>query len=356
MPVAAAGIQPSRPVIAIAGEDASTLTGGLLAMSASEDVHGLANCELEFGNWGPNGNGPAFLFFDRSLLDFGKQIDVTVAGTTIFSGSITAIEGRFPQGGTPSVAVLAEDRFQDLRMTRRTRTFAEVSDAEAFTSIASDHGLKPELSLEGPTHRVLAQLNQSDLAFMRERARALDAELWLEGTTLKVKPRSARTGTPITLTYGKELRELRVTADLADQATIVNVSGWDVAGKSAVAERADGSLVANELAGGESGPSVLEGAFGARPDAVANAVPFTSAEARARAEALMKRRARRFLVAHGTAETQPEMRVGATLRLAELGPLFNGDFYLAAVRHRFDGNQGLRSELELERPGLGKPS
>jgi phage protein D len=356
MPAVAAAIQPSRPVIAIAGEDSSTLTGGLLQMSTSEDVHGLANCELEFGNWGPNGSGPAFLFFDRELLDFGKQIDVTVAGTKLFSGRISAIEGRFPQGNTPSVAVLAEDRFQDLRMTRRTRTFAEASDAEAFASIASDHGLSPDLSIEGPNHRVLAQLNQSDLAFMRERARALDAELWIEGATLKAKPRSARTGTPITLTYGKELRELRVTADLADQATLVAVNGWDVAGKSTVNERADGSLVANELARGESGPSVLEGTFGERPDAVANAVPLTSVEARARAEALMKRRARRFLVAHGTAETHPEVRVGATLRLAELGPLFNGDFYLAGVRHLFDGSQGLRSELELERPGLGKPS
>jgi hypothetical protein len=46
--------------------------------------------------------------------------------------------------------------------------------------------------------------------------------------------------------------------------------------------------------------------------------------------------------------------VGATITLAGVGPLFSGEFYLAATEHIFDGAQGLRTELKLERPGLGK--
>jgi len=347
-------LQPSRPTLAVDGTDSATLTGGLLRLRVRADVHGLSNCEAEFGNWGPHGDASDFLFFDRSLLDFGKELAVKIGTTALFSGRITALEARYPQGNTPSLVVLAEDRFQDLRMTRRTRTFAELADADVFSQIAGDHGLTPNVGVNGPAHTVLAQVNQSDLAFMRERARALDAELWISDSALNVQPRSSRGATSITLTYGKELRELRVVADLAGQATSLEVTGWDVAGKQALTEQVDDSVVGNELGGGDSGPSILRSAFGDRKDALANAVPQTSAEARARAEALLKRRARRFLVGHGTAETRAELQVGSTVTLAGVGPLFEGDFYLAATQHVFDGSQGLRTELELERPGLGR--
>jgi uncharacterized protein len=347
-------LQSSRPTVLVDGTEAPSLTDGQLRMRIREDVHGLYDCELEVGNWGPKGAQPGFLFFDRRVIEFGKELSLKFSDKPIFTGRITGIEGRYPEGNAPSVAVLAEDRFQDLRMTRRARTFHDLSDSDVFTKIAGEHGLTPNVSVDGPTHRVLAQLGQSDLAFMRERARALDAELWIDGTTLNVQPRSKRRATQLTLTYGKELREFHVLADLAGQATSIEVTGWDVAGKQAIDERADDGSVAGELAGGVSGPSVLRSAFGERRDTLASAVPQTAAEARARATALMKRRTRRFLVGNGTAQTQPELRVGATVKLAGLGPLFEGDFYVAAVTHLFDGAGGLRTELTVERPGLGK--
>jgi phage protein D len=349
-------LQASRPKIEVAGTESSSLTGGLLRMRVREHVQGLSNCELEFGNWGPNGDSSDFLFFDKKLLDFGKELNIVLADKSLFKGKVTGIEARYPQGDHPSIVVLAEDRFQDLRMTRRTRTFADVSDSDVFSQIAGDHGLTPSVTVSGGSYKVLAQLNQSDLAFMRERARALDAELWMTDSTLSVKPRADRGGSPVTLTYGKELREFRVLADLAHQATSLEVSGWDVSGKSALKEKADDSVVSGELAGGDSGPSLLSSAFGERKDQLANSVPHTSDEARARAEAVLKRRARRFLVGHGVAETRPELKVGATVKLAGLGPLFQGDFYVAGTMHLFDGATGLRTEFEVERAGLGRPS
>jgi phage protein D len=346
-------IRSSRPVVMLDGRRSDSLTGGLLRARVREDVHGLSDCELEVGNWGPgDGGDPGFLYFDRSSIDFGKRLKLTVDDEPLFDGRITGIEARYPEGKGASLIVLAEDALQDLRMTRRTRSFTDASDADVASRIAGDHGLTPDVSISGPSLRVLVQLNQSDLAFLRERARALDAELTLSERTLKVAPRGAG-GAPITLTYGKELRELRVLADLAGQATDVRINGWDVAAKRAIAETAGASLVSGELAGGQSGPDLLRSAFGDRPDAHDNAVPQSGDEARARAEALLKRRARRFVAGRGVAETRPGLRVGAKLRLAGLGDLFEGDFYLAAVTHLFDGDKGLRSEIAVERPGLG---
>ena len=73
----------------------------------------------------------------------------------------------------------------DLRMTRRSRHFEQMSDADVIRQIAQDHGLSAEVDVPGSAHTVLAQVNQSDLAFLRERARAAGVELWVEDTRLR---------------------------------------------------------------------------------------------------------------------------------------------------------------------------
>jgi phage protein D len=348
--------RPARPTLAIDGREQAGLAGALLSLLIEETVDGLYRCEASFGNWGPKNGTNDFLYFDRQTLDFGKAIKFSLGTDTLFDGKVTALEGVFPEGGSPSITVLAEDRFQDLRMTRRTRTFADMDDNAVVQQVAGEHGLTPDASLSGPTHKVLAQLNQSDLAFLRERARALAAEVWVSGTTLAAKPRSSRAGGgPLTLTHGADLREVRVAADLAGQRSSVDVAGWDVSGKTALKESASDSVLSGELSGTTSGASILQSAFAQRKEAVANAVPLTSAEARARAESIFVQRARRFLVARGVAQTLGGLRVGATVKLDQVGPLFKGDFYVAEVRHLFDGKAGLRTEFVAERPGLGQP-
>lgn len=348
------GVRTARPTIDVAGQELATLSDGLLSLRVEENVEGVFHCELQVGNWGPASSGVDFLYFDRSTLDFGKELKIGFDGTAVFKGRITGLEGHFPEGAPPFLTVLAEDRLQDLRMTRRTRTFADSSDSDVLNQIASDHSLTPDISLDGPTHKVLAQLNQSDLAFMRERARALDAELWIDGTTLSVRAHGDRNAGTVQLSYGNELREFVTLADLAHQRTGVDVSGWDVSGKTALKEHAGDSVLGAELKGGDSGPSILSSALGDRKESVVNSVPITSSEATARAEAIFKHRARRFVTGHGVAEPNAALRVGAYAKLGGLGKLFSGEYYVVSSRHVFDGIHGLRTEFSVERPGLGK--
>ena len=348
-------VQASRPTVSVAGQDQPSLMEGLVRLRIEETLDGLSTCEATFGNWGPAEGDLGFLYFDRRTLEFGKEIQFKVGGDALFTGRIMALEAEFPEGRAPSITVLAEDRLQDLRMTRRTRAFQDMSDADVARQVASDHGLTPDVDASGPTHKVLSQLNQSDLAFLRERARAIDADLRVSGSTLTMKTfgRSS-SGTPHRLGFGHELRRFVVAADLAHQRTSVTVSGWDVAAKTALSERADDAAVTGELAGAESGASVLRSALAERKETVAHAVPLTSAEARAKAEAIFRGRARRFLRGRGTAETTVALRPGAKVKLEGLGPLFTGDYYLRDVRHLFDG-EGLRTEFTAEKPGLGRP-
>ena len=348
------GLKASRPSVFVGGQEVPELNPELQNLIIAENTTGLYRCEARFGNWGSVNNKSDFLFFDRKILDFGKDFQIKLATDSLFQGKIMGLEGNFGEGKSPEISVLAEDRFQDLRMNRRTRTFTDVSDADVINQIATDHGLSPSVDLTGPTYKVLAQVNQSDLAFIRERARSVDGEVWMDGNTLNAKSHTSRNGADLKMSYGNELREFTVLADLALQRTSVAVNGWDVSSKSALQYEATDAVISSELNGDTSGVSILQTALGARKEAIAHTVPLNHDEAQHEAEAFFKMSARRFVVGHGVATTKPTLRVGTKVELAELGPLFNGKYYVVEVKHIFDTAKGLRTEFRAERLGIGK--
>src|SRR5579859_8100841 len=251
-------LRAARPTINLDGQDSSTLSEGLLRLVIAEHTDGLYRCEAHFGNWGPKDGATDFLYFDRASVDFGKTFKVKIGSDVLFEGRITGMEAHFPSGSPPELAVLAVDRFQDLRMTRRTRSFSDISDSSLFNQIANDHGLTPNVDLPSTNYKVLAQVNQSDLAFLRDRARAIGAELWMDGSNLYAKPRTSRTGAAVQLGYRRELHSYVVLADLAHQRTAVVASGWDVSAKQTLKYEASESAISSELHGDSSGASILQ--------------------------------------------------------------------------------------------------
>lgn len=350
---------PARPALTVDGRDQAPLAEALLSLAVTESAQGLVRCEATASNWGAVPGGVGFLYFDRALLDFGRELVVEMGAgdgaAEVFSGRITALEGRYPRERPPEILVLAEDRLQDLRMVRRSRTFEDVTDAEVMETIAREHGLTPEVEVPGPTHRVLAQLNQSDLAFLRERARAVDAELWVDGTALRARTRARRPSAEdeLTLSYGQGLHDFSVSADLAHQRTSLAVGGWDPAAKEAIEEEVGSEAVTTELDGGTAGGETLEQALGRRAERVVHLAPRTGAEARALAEACYRRLARRFVSGQGTAQGDARLRVGRRLRLSGLGELFDGPYTVTETEHTFAPDEGFITRFRVERPGLG---
>lgn len=349
-------IRPARPSFEVDGQRQAALESGLLRLALAESAEGLASCELELGNWGLNGQGQlGFLWFDKQLLDFGKTLKLKLGSDTLFEGRIMALEGRFPQLAPPTVVLRVDDKLQDLRMTRRTRCFESITDADLMQRIASDHGLQSDVNLPGPTWPLVVQANESDLAFLRRRALAADADLMLVGDKLTAQARAARRRPPLRLTQGAALRRFNVAADLAHQRTELTCAGWDVAAKQAVAVPATASAVAGEASSGDSGPQLLQSAIGARKDLVGHRVPFDDAGARAEAEAHLRLLARRFLRGRGETEADARLRAGGTVELDGLGPLFDGAYGVTDTLLRFDSASGLRMEFGVERAWLGRP-
>ncbi len=318
-------------------------TAGLKTLTAYLVAQGRANASGEQEQ----------LYLDGSVVDFGKKISVVLGATPaahkVFSGWISGLEANFQEGKDPEVVVFAEDKLMKLRMTRRMKTYENMSDADIASAIAAEHGLTPAVDADGPTYDVVQQWNQSDLAFLRERAREIQAEIWVEDETLHFKSRSKRTATELTLVQGNHLVSVRARADLAHQRTKVKVSGYDAAQREHIDEEAGGDAIQAEVSEGMTGPAVLERAFGERVSYRVREAPLKSGEASDRARAEMLRRARAFVTVVATTRGSADMVVGSKLKLEGTGHPFEGSgYYVTRVCHTYDSS-GFRTHFEAER-------
>lgn len=348
----------SSPVFEIEGRVYGELARDIVHLQVEEGTGGLKTFRARLVAFGPatetGGETETLLYLDGRILDFGKRITVALgppdAQRIIFEGYISALEVSFEEGETPEVIFHAEDRLMDLRMTRRMRTYEEMTDADIAEEIAAEHGLTPEINVQGPTYDLIQQWNMSDLAFLRERARLLQAEVWVEGDTLHFKTRDRRQGTTITLVRGNDLITVQAGADLAHQRTEVRVSGFDASERETIDESAGEDAVAAEISGGRTGPSILRNAFGERISHRVREVCLNSTEAADWARAEMLRRARGFVTVRGITNGTPDMIVGSSLTLERMGEPFNGEgYYVTRVCHTYDLSRGHRTQFEAQR-------
>ena len=348
------------PVFLINEQPAPDLARDCQRMVIEEGVEGLRTLEAHFIAVGAGATGPGtqMLHLDGSI-DFGKAIKVAVgpdsARRIIFDGTVSAIEVIYTDAEPPLVAVLAEDPMMKLRMTRRMHTYRDATDADILSAIARFHGLSPQADIDGPRYKVVHQINQSDLAFLRSRARLIQAELWCDGQTLHLASRPRRKGTTLTLVQGNDLLALRICADLAHQRSAVRITGYDVSARDAIDESASADVVDAEITSGRIGPRIVERALGASVSLRVRETAVSASDANAWAKAEMLRRARRFVIATGTTHGTPDMVVGSRLQLQRVGPPFEGDgYYVTRVRHTYDLIRGLRTCFDAERSTVNK--
>ena len=352
-------ISAVAPVFSVDGQLARDLARDCLRLEVSEGVEGLRTLQAHFLATGAEATGPPepMLYLDGGDVDFGRALRVSLGPDGVerhvFDGTISAIEALFADGESPMVVVLAEDALMRLRMSRRMRTYRNLTDADIAAELAGEHGLEADVDADGPSYDVVQQLNQSDLAFLRERARLVQAELWCSGRTLHFRGRPQREGTSLTLVQGNHLLSVRLCADLSHQRSTVTITGYDAREQQTIDEQVGAEVIDAEITGGRIGPRLVERALGASTSFRVREAALTAEEAGAWARAEMLRRGRRFITVTGTTRGSPDMVVGSRLRLELVGEPFDGEgYYVTKVTHTFDHQHGFRTCFEAERATL----
>lgn len=344
------------PAISVGGTERGELARDLLRLDIEESTEGLRTMVCRLHAIGPTSNaGDGDLqYLDGSVIDFGSAITVDFGppGDThkIFDGTVSAIELCLEDGGSAHVAIYAEDALMGLRMTRRSKTYEQSSDADVVAAVAREHGLGSSADAPGPTYPVVQQWNQSDLAFLRDRAAMVQAELWADGSTIHFATRSNRTAPAVTLVHGNGLLSASIRADVAHQRTAVTVSGYDFDTHETVEHEAGDSVIKREISGGTTGIDVLAKVFDSAVTMRTRDAPVNADEAKSWAEAEMLRRARGFVTVEGLTAGTAQLTVGSKLKLERAGVPFSGEgYYTTWVHHSYDRATGPRTRFMAER-------
>lgn len=351
-------VYSARPTVRIDGQEYDRASRLVLAMEMIEQEGGLSSLQLRYSNLASHPEGAASLAFeDEQLLKLGTEITVYAGEVTapveVFRGRITAIEAEFSQSAPPELVVHAEDALQLSRMKRRTYLHKNMTVERIAQAIATRAQLTAKVDGFTDTIGDRMQLNESDLAFLRRVLREYDGDLQVVGRELHVAPRTTIQRQSVHLELYSQLREVRVTADLAHQVSELTVTGWDPERAQRIRHTASGRSPAP--GSGRLGARLLRDALGERSEHLVGEPALTSDEARERGNGAYDERARRFVVAEGTTDGNPRLRVGTHVELAGLSPRFDNTYYVTQVCHRFDLQSGYATDFEAECAFLGEP-
>jgi phage protein D len=349
----------AAPTIRVNGQEYDMVTQLIQSMEIKEHEGGMSALELRVSNWASHDDKTSSLAFeDDKILKLGAKISIyggdRNAPQEIFRGTITALEAEFPEKPAPELVVLAEDAFQQARMTRRTKVWQNSSIADVANAVASQLNLTPDVTGLSDTYPVLVQFNESDLAFLRRLLVRADADLQVDADKMHVAARKDTDRGSIDLELHGQLHRARILADLAHQVTEVTVTGWDVKQGSAISTTSTGSYL--QPGSGKKGADVLQDALGKRSEHVGDPGVATKSEAQALADAIFDRRSRPFLRVEGSAQGNPALRVGTKVNLSGLGGRFSNSYFVTRCRHKFDLEHGYSTDFEAECAFLGTGS
>jgi phage protein D len=350
-------IYSARPTLRIAGQADERLSALLTAMRMEETEGGMSTLELRLVNWTASGDGRAELAFSsNSSLKLGADLSVYTGDTAspreIFKGHVSAMEMVCNYGTPPELVVLAEDALTAARRGRRSKIYDNLTPADVVNQIANELGLQARVSGLSSPSATWAQLNETDLSFLRRLLARFDADLQVVGTDLQVSPRKDVSRGTLELVLNSQLARVRITADLADQVTAVTVAGWNA--QDGLAVKGEVSSLTNPGPGsGRSGLDWAQEVFGTRSEHLSTPAVESSDEARAVAEAALDQRARGFVRAEGTAEGNPALRVGSNVRIVGVSAQYDNTYYVVRACHLFDQQKGYRTDFNAECAYLG---
>ena len=276
---------------------------------------------------------PALEWVDHASLAVGTELEVLLGPENdrkrIGIGEIVALELE-QRAGTSRVVVQAFDRSHRLHRGRHVRTFQEMSDGDVVSRIASDAGLQTDIGGADAQHAYLIQDNQTDYAFLAERALLTGLELSVDDETIRFK-KPAADGTPVELAWDSGLLSFSVRVTAADQVSEVEVRGWDPGQKQAITSTMSNTDVAPRI--GVDAGQIRSSAFGQATALVTDRPVRDSAEADALGQAALDHLTSAIVRADGVAHGNPELRAGAQVKVSGLGQRLSGTYDVTSTVH-----------------------
>lgn len=302
---------------------------------------------------------------DADLFREGSSVKIALGYVDdmqdMIEGEITQISPSFPQSGIPTVAIEGHTLLHRLHGTHTTRTFQGVSDKDIVAKIAQEANLQAEAEDTQIHYEYLIQPNQTDLEFLRERARRLHFEILVQGKKLIFRRSQEQKSKSYTLVWAHAqkavamgsntipLSTFHLQMNASKPATSVEARSYDPISKQAFVSHAGPSDQTSAMGGTTKGGDVTSAAFKRERKHVHVVTPFGSpSECHEHAKASYNNQAMGLV--SGTAETigVPDLRGGQIITLLGVGRRFEGEYRIDEATHIIAGD-GYKTTLSVKR-------
>ena len=321
----------------------------VLAVEVAEDIDAPGMFTLELDNW--DLLTQTLRWSDHEQFALGNEVQIKLGyghqTERVMVGEITGLEPEFMADQPPVLIVRGHDFSHRLMRGTKTRTFTRMRDSDIVAQVVQAAKLDVQATRTPDPIDYVLQRNQTDLAFIRDRAARIGYEVLVDSTTLIFRPLKPP-GQPTLTLERQDLLEFFPRLSTLGQVSEVEVRSWSAEQKqpAVVGKASDRDVVAM---GTTRGTETAQQEFGKTTYAVINQGAATPKEAQAIALGELNRLALAYITGEGSCPGTPQLRAGHTIRIEGLGRRFSGAYYVTATTHRYALGEGYRTNFTVRR-------
>lgn len=317
----------------VGGTTYREVDGRIGDLAVETTVDGAALCSFAL-NFPFDPEHQEFSDLDWTAIEPGTDIELSLgwggSGTIepVFVGTSQSIQTEFAPEDGPSVAVSGYGLLHEMMQGVEERSWSDATVVDVAEEVLSSYFSSVEVEGSGSQRNRIIQHDQNDYRFVRGLAEEYGFEFYTQRDSAYFTPRSSigSSDPAVELTYGDTLDTFSAELTAADQVETVEVRYWDMS--------AEKEIVGSASNGTGAGKEVFRVSCDSKEEADRIAESKLSALSMSRA------------TAHGETDGIPTMSAGQTIRLAELGSRFSGNYYVTRASHRM-GRSGYRTAFEV---------
>jgi phage protein D len=321
----------------------------ILVVEVAEDIDAPTMFTLELDNW--NFLTQTVQWSDDAQFSPGNEVKIKLGygrqTKTVIIGEITGLEPEFTADRAPRLVVRGHDFSHRLMRGTKTRSFTRMRDSDIVAQVARSAKLNVQANRTSELLEYVLQRNQTDLAFIRDRAARIGYEALVDGTTLIFRPLKPQGRAVLTLERS-DLLEFFPRLSTLGQVNEVEVRSWDAQQKkpAVIGKATDSDVVAM---GTTRGTEVTRQEFGKTTYTVIDQGAVNPQEAQAIAQGQLNRIALDYITGEGACQGTTQLRAGRMIQIEGIGKRFSGIYYVTATTHRYELGEGYRTEFSVRR-------